>query len=104
MAQDAALHIKLDRETDARLKELAKARGTSKGQLVRDALTTCYQVTMEALPVRQSQAIAAYQGGYISLSRLAQDMGMHVVELRTWLQDRGIEQRNVFSDSDADHA
>ena len=104
MAQDATLHVKLDRDTDARLKQLAQVRGTSKGQLVRDALSTCYQVGRDDLPIQQSQAISAYQGGYISLSRLARDMGMHVLTLRTWLQDRGIEQRNVYGDADAEHA
>ena len=31
MAQDATLHVKLDRETDARLKQLAEARGEEQG-------------------------------------------------------------------------
>lgn len=104
MAQDATLHIKLDRETDVRLKHLAQVRGTSKGQLVRDAIATCYQVTLDGLPVEQSHAIAAYQGGFISLARLAKAMGMHVLDLRPWLAERGIQQRNVYGDGDADHA
>lgn len=104
MAQDATLHVKLDRDTDARLNELARSRGTSKGQLVRDAIATCYQVDLQGLPVAQKQAIAAYQGGYISLTRLARVMGMHVLQLRPWLQERGIEQRNAYGDADAEHA
>ena len=104
VAQDATLHIKLDRDTDARLKQLAQTRGTSKGQLVRDAISACYQVALDDLPVTQRQAVAAYQGGYISLSRLAKAMGLHVLELRPWLQERGLEQRNMYGDTDADHA
>ena len=104
MAQDATLHVKLDRDTDARLKQLAQTRGTSKGQLVRDAVASCYQVGPEDLPVAQQQAIAAYRGGYISLARLAAAMGMHVLELRTWLRERGVEQRNAYGDADAEHA
>ena len=104
MAQDATLHVKLDRETDSRLKRLAQARGTSKGQLVRDAIAACYQVSIDELPVQQSHAIAAYQGGYISLARLAKAMGMHVLELRPWLAERGIQQRNVYAGTDTEHA
>ena len=103
MAQDATLHVKLDRDTDARLKQLAHARGTSKGQLVRDAISACYQATMDGLPVQQSHALAAYQGGFISLSRLAKAMGMHVLEVRPWLQERGFEQRNAYGATDATH-
>jgi len=104
MPQDATLHVKLDRDTDTRLKRLAEARGTSKGQLVRDAIASCYQVGLGDLPVAQQQALAAYQGGYISLSRLAQATGMHVLALRTWLQERGIEQHNAYGDADAANA
>jgi hypothetical protein len=49
MAQDGALHIKLDKETDTYLKQLARARGTSKAQWVRDAITTCYQTDIDRL-------------------------------------------------------
>ncbi len=104
MAQDAALHIKLDKETDACLKRLAQERGTSKGQLVRDDIATCYQTDVERLPLAQQQALAAYRGGYISLSRLAKAMGQHALELRSWLQERRIEPRTAYSDSDASHA
>ena len=77
MAQDATIHIKLARDVDARLRDLARARGTSKGQLVREAISACYQVAPQDLPLAQRQALAAYQGGYISAGRLAKAMGMH---------------------------
>ena len=104
MAQEATLHIKLDRDTDARLRHLAQLRKTSKGQLVRDAISACYQTSLDALPVHQRQAIAAYQGGFISLSRLAASLGMHVLQARSWLEEHGLVQRNVYGDADADHA
>jgi predicted DNA-binding protein len=102
MAQDATLHIKLDSEMDQKLKYLAKTRGKSKGQLVRDALSTCYQVS--DLPLHQNQALAAYQGGYISLSKLARVMGMHALQLRQWLQEHAISQNSAYADEDTANA
>ena len=101
MAQDATLHVKLDRETDARLKQLAEARGKSKGQLVREAISACYQASMSDLPLQQRQALEAYQGGYISLGKLAREMGVHVLQIRTWLVEQGIAQHNAYGDEDA---
>lgn len=104
MPRDATLHVKLDRETDEKLKRLAAARGKSKGQLVREAISTCYQTSLDDLPVNQRRALAAYQGGYISLGRLARDMGLNVLEIRTWLQERGIVQNVAYGGEDAAHA
>ena len=53
MAHDATLHVKIERATNEQLARLAAARKTSKGQLVRDAILTCYQVTVNDLPIRQ---------------------------------------------------
>ena len=47
MAQDATLHVKLDSEIDAHLKQLAYSRRVSKGQLVREALAVCYQAWLK---------------------------------------------------------
>jgi len=104
MAQDATLHVKLDSETDARLKQLADARQKSKGQLVREAISACYQTSFSELPLQQSQAIAAYQGGFISIGKLARTMGMHVLQLRPWLEERGLTQHNAYGDEDAARA
>ncbi|MEX2048497.1 MAG: CopG family transcriptional regulator [Gemmatimonadota bacterium] len=104
MAREATLHVKLDRETDENLKRLAAAQGKSKGQLVREAIAACYQSSFDALPLAQRQALAAYQGGYISVGSLARAMGIHVLELRGWLADRGIAQRVAYGDHDADSA
>lgn len=104
MARDATLHVKLDTDTDARLTKLAAARGKSKAQLVREAISACYQTSFEELPLRQRQAVSAYQGGYISLSKLAKVMGMHVLQLKEWLAERGIEQQTAHRAADADLA
>jgi predicted HTH domain antitoxin len=104
MAQDATLHVKLDSGTDQNLKKLAYERGKSKGQLVREAITACYQTSLDELPLRQRQAVSAYQGGYISLGRLARDMGMHALEVRHWLQEHGINPCNGFGDEDVANA
>ena len=104
MPQDATLHVKLDSETDGKLKKLAYEQGKSKGQLVREAISACYQTAMDGLPLRQRQAVAAYQGGYISIGRLARALGMHVLELRVWLKEHDITTRGAFSDADVEHA
>ena len=104
MAQDATLHIKLDRETDDRLRQLAEARRVSKAQLVRDAIAACYQTSLADLLVAQARAVAAYQGGYISLGKLAQTMGLHVLHVRPWLEERGIAQLTAYGEDDAAHA
>jgi predicted HTH domain antitoxin len=96
--------VKLDAKTDDKLKKLAYERGTSKGQLVREAISACYQTLIEELPLRQRQALAAYEGGYISLGKLARTMGMHTLEMREWLREHGITQRNAFGDEDVANA
>jgi predicted HTH domain antitoxin len=104
MPKDATLHVKLDAETDAKLRRLAAARGKSKGQLVREAISACYQTSFEDLPLRQRHAISAYQAGYVSLGKLAREMGMHVLQLRPWLAERGIDQLTAFGGEDAERA
>ena len=104
MAQDSTLHIKLDRETDERLKRLALTRGKSKGQLVREAISACYQASFVELPLKQGQALSAYSGGYISLGKLARVMGMHVLEMRVWLKEHGIPLNLIFGDEDVANA
>lgn len=104
MANDRTLHIKIDNETDRKLKRLSEIRRKSRGQLVRDAISACYQTAFAELPLRQSRALAAYQGGFISIGKLAREMGMHVLQLRSWLEEHGIPQRNVYGDEDAARA
>lgn len=100
MANDATLHIKLDSETNDNLKRLAYSQNKSKGQLVREAISACYQADLSGLSLRQSQALSAYSGGYITVGKLAVIMGMHVLELRKWLNEHGLKQNNAFGDMD----
>ncbi len=104
MAQGTTLHVKLDREMDERLQLLAKSRRKSKDQLVREALLACYQISFADLPLHQSQALVAYQGGFISLGKLARVMGMHILQLRQWLIEHGIDQNSAYADEDTANA
>ena len=100
MAHDATLHVKIDPATNEQLARLAAARKMSKGQLVRDAIFACYQVPVNELPIRQRHALAAFAGGFISLGKLAESFGMHVLDLRTWLSEHGIDQYTAMSADD----
>ena len=100
----ATLHVKVSPETAKALKELAKRRGQSVGELVRNAVTSCYQTEMIQLPISQRRAVDAYLDGYISLGKLSEKMGMHVVEMREWLVEQGLNQSIQFAHDDISHA
>ncbi len=100
MAHDATLHLKLDREMAENLKHIAQARRKIRGQLVREAIAACYPTEISNLPKKQEQALAAYRGGFISIGKLARVMGLHVLELRHWLNERGIPQGSIFGETD----
>ena len=104
MANTSTLHLKVDPEMLARLKALAKVRGQSMGELVRRALSSCYQMELLDLTPEQRRALEAYQGGFISLGRLAESMGLHPLELRTWLREHGISENTCYGTEDAAHA
>ncbi|MEW6753192.1 MAG: ribbon-helix-helix protein, CopG family [Candidatus Latescibacterota bacterium] len=104
MPNDAALHLRLDPAMAETLKRIARKRQKSPGQLVREAIAACYQTEGLQLPTRQEQALAAYQGGFISLGKLARVMGLHVLELRLWLDEHGIPQSIAYCDSEAESA
>ena len=104
MPHNATVHVKLDNEMAGHLKRLAASRGKSKGQLVREAITACYQTSFADLPLKGRQALIAYQGGFISIGKLAKVLGMHVLDLRQWLNEHGVAQSNAFQDEDAAHA
>lgn len=98
---ESSLHIKIEKSTADYLKKLAESRNTSRGQLVRDALASCYQPETSNLPKRQEQALSAYQGGYISIGKLSEVMGMNILEIRTWLNEHQIRQNNSCLEEDA---
>ncbi len=102
--QSATLHIKIKPEIASGLKLLSKKRETSVGELIRQAVFSCYQLELLGLNQNQKQAVAAFQGGYISLGKLAEKMGMDVWDLRTWLDEHNILQNNSFQESDIDNA
>ena len=104
MPQDATLHVKLDSATDRQLRKLAYDRGKSKGQLVREAISACYQTALDDLPLGQQRAVVAYQGGFVSIGKLARVMGMHALELRTWLSEHKIVSYNPYTEGDTGNA
>jgi predicted HTH domain antitoxin len=96
MAKDATLHVKLDTALADGLKTLAAQRGVSVATLVRQALVATYQPQLLDLSQRQRQAVEAYQGGFISLGRLAEALGLQVLEARAWLSEHQIPQNTGF--------
>jgi len=47
------------------------------------------------LHLQQRHALAAYARGYISIGKLADALGMHVLDLRLWLSKHGIDQNTA---------
>ena len=100
MAKDATLHVKLDTPLADRLKGLAQRRGVSVATLVRQALVSTYQPQLLDLSHRHRQAVEAYQGGFISLGRLAEALGLTVLEARAWLNEHEVPQNTGFLDEE----
>jgi len=86
------------------LKELYKKRETSVGDLVRQALLSCYQLEFLDLNEKQRRAVEAFQGGYIRLGKLAEEIGMNVLNTRKWLHEHDIPQNNSFREEDVKNA
>lgn len=102
--QNSTLHVKMKPELAEGLKALSKKRETSVGELVRQALLSCYQLELLDLNERQRRAVQAFQGGYISLGKLAEEMGMNVLSARNWLNEHDIPQNNSFFENDVKNA
>ena len=102
--QSSTLHIKVRPELAKGLKALSRKRETSVGELVRQAVLSCYQLDLLNLNEKQRRAIEAYQGGYISLGKLAEEMGMTVWEMRNWLSEHDIAQNISFLENDVNNA
>ena len=98
--QSSTIHIKVKPELAKGLKALARKRETSVGELVRQAVISCYQIDMANLSDQQRRAVEAFQGGYISLGKLAEEMGMNIWNTRKWLIEHDIPQNNSFSEDD----
>jgi predicted HTH domain antitoxin len=102
--QSSTIHIKVRPELAKGLKALSRRRETSVGELVRQALLSCYQLELLNLNEKQRRAVEAFQGGYISLGKLAEEMGMNVWNTRKWLIDHEIAQNNSFLEDDVNNA
>ena len=102
--QSSNLHIKVTPEVADALKTLSKKRETSVGELVRQAVHSCYQLEMLNLNEKLRRAVEAFQGGYISLGKLAEEMGMNVWDTRKWLTEHDIAQNNSFLEDDVSNA
>ena len=102
--QNSTLHIKVRPELAKALKALAKKREISVGELVRKAVLSCYQFDLLDLNEKQRRAIEAFQGGYISLGKLGEEMGMNVWNTRRWLEEHNIPQNNSFVEDDIKNA
>ena len=68
---------------------------------MRQAIVSCYQPDLLGLTRIQSEALSAYRGGFISLGKLSETMGLHVLALREWLREHGIPQNNCSDKEDA---
>jgi hypothetical protein len=102
--QSSTIHIKVTPELADALKSLSQKRETSVGELVRRAILSCYQLDILNLTENQRRAVEAFQGGYISLGKLAEEMGMNVWNIRKWLEEHDIPQHNSFLEEDAKNA
>ncbi len=102
--QSATLHIKVRPEIANELKSLSQKREISVGELVRQALLSCYQLDLRSLGKKQRRALDAFQGGYISLGKLTEEMGMNVWETRQWLHEHGISPNHSFYKDDVENA
>jgi hypothetical protein len=102
--QSSTLHIKIKPELAKALKSLSVKRETSVGELVRRAILSCYQLDLLSLSDKHRRAVEAYQGCYISLEKLSEELGMTVWATRKWLKDHDIPQNNSFLEDDVDNA
>ena len=104
MMQSSTIHVKVKPELAKGLKALSRKRETSVGELVRQAVLSCYQLDLLNLNEKQRRAVGAFQGGYISLGKLAEEMGMNVWNTRNWLIEHDIAQNNSFLADDVNNA
>ncbi len=102
--QSSTLHIKIRPEIANGLKMLSKKQDLSVGELVRRAILSSYQLDLLNLSVKQKRAIEAFQGGYISIGKLSEEMGMNIWDTQKWLKDHEILQNNSYLDDDVKNA
>lgn len=98
------LHIKVSPALADGLRKLARSRSQPMGELVREAITNTYQLDFAGLSDHERLAVEAFRGGYISMAKLAEEMGMHALDMREWLRNHGLAPGVIMSDSDLDNA
>ena len=69
--QSSTLHIKIKPELAKGLKELSRKRETSVGDLVRQAVLSCYQLELLDLNERQRRAVEAFSGRLHQLGQVS---------------------------------
>lgn len=104
MSQVTTLHIKVEPAVAQGLRLLAQRRQQTVAELVRQAIDACYQPDLRTLTDVQRQALEAYRGGYISLGKLSEKIGMTALDARQWLLEHGIRQNTCFSPGDSQNA
>ena len=62
MMQSSTIHVKVKPELAKGLKALSRKRETSVGELVRQAVLSCYQLDLLNLNEKQRRAVEAFQG------------------------------------------
>ncbi len=102
--KSSTLHVKVTPNLAKSLKSLSVKRETSVGELVRKAVLSCYQLDLLNLNEQHRRAVEAFQGGYISIGKLAEEMGMNVWNTRKWLHEHDIAQNNSFLEDDVNNA
>ena len=102
--QSSTIHIKVKPEVAKGLKALSIKREVSVVEVVRQAVLSCYQLELLSLSDYQKRALEAYRGSYISLGKLAEEMGMNIFVMRQWLFEHDIPQNNIFIEDDLNNA
>lgn len=100
----SVIHVKMPPRTAQNLKALSKKRAVPVGELVRQAVGRCYQFETIELAEHQRLALAAYQGGYISIGKLSEEMGMSIPDMRQWLNEHSVPQNGAFNEDDINNA
>jgi len=104
VAQDTTLHVKVESSIAEGLKALARRRKQTVAELIRRAIGICYQPDLLGLTDTQRQALEEYRGGYISLGKLAEAMGLTAADTRLWLNEHEIRQNICFAGGDTENA
>lgn len=104
MSKDTTLHVKVSAFLADGLRHIAAHRHQSISELVRIAINAYFQIEVLNLKNNERQALEAYVAGYISIGKLAQEMGYPVAKMGQWLNERGFKQNVSFLESDVENA